>query len=283
MNFFTHLNVDLDAACSVWAAKQFIPGAKEAAVEFRPANWDGNDMAEGDLALDIDAGGRGLKGEKGENGIVHSCVLSIVEKYASPADQSALASLVRFVDAHDAHGSAVKFLAPEASDEAQRVLGTTGLNSVFRALQSFHRNNDALVLERMSEIFSGLLQAGRARVRGETEADRAEILPGGKVAMVVNSKEFATNGILFERGVRIIVYQDGHNLGLIRSGEEILRMDHPEFKAVVESAGELTEWFAHPAGFLFCRGSRKAPAENPSKVNPRTLAEVAAKLVSARH
>jgi len=84
-------------------------------------------------------------------------------------------------------------------------------------------------------------------------------------------RKFATNGVLFEeRGVRVIVYVDGNNLGVIRHGDESLRMDHAEICAVVEAAGETNEWFAHPAGFLFCRGSRKAPAENPSKVNPRT-------------
>lgn len=280
MKLYTHLSVDLDAVCSVWAARQFIPGAKDATVEFRPANWDGNDMTNGDLALDIEAGGRGLKGEKGEGGIVHSCFALIVAKYAPPVDQSALASLVRFVDAQDAHGSAVKFLAPEASREAQEVLAMTGINAVLRALQATHLRNDALVCERMSEILSGMLQAGRARQRAAAEADKAKVLDGGKVAIVVNSREFATNGILFEeRGIRVIVYVDGNNLGIIREGSETLRMDHPELRAVVEAAGEASEWFAHPAGFLFCRGSRKAPAKNPSKVNSRTLAEVAAKLL----
>ncbi len=272
--------VDLDAACSIWAAKQFIPGAKDAAAEFRPANWDGNDMAEGDLAVDIPAGGRGMKGEKGENGIVHSCIASIVAQYASPSDQSALASIVRFVDAQDAHGSTVKFLVPGVNREAQETLAMTGLNAVLRALQATHPRNDAIVCERMSEILSGMLQAGRARQRAAAEADKADVLDGGKVAIVTNSREFGTNGVLFdERDIRVIVYVDGCNLGIIRHGEEKLRMDHTELRAVVEAAGEVSDWFAHPAGFLFCRGSRKAPAENLSKVNPRTLAEVAARLL----
>jgi hypothetical protein len=281
MKIFTHFNVDLDAVCSVWAAKQFIPGAQDAAVEFRPASWDGNGMAEGDIAVDIAAGGRGMKGEKGENGIVHSCFALIVAEYASSEDQLALASLVRFVDAQDAHGSAVKFLASEASAEAQATLAMTGLNAVLRAFQAVNPRNDAAVVEKMSEILSGMLQAGRARQRAQAEADRAEVLPGGKVAIVVNSREFATNGVLFEeRGVRVIVYVDGNNLGLIRHGDESLRMDHAELRAVVEATGEADEWFAHPAGFLYCRGSRKAPAENPSKVDPRTLAKVAARLLA---
>ena len=281
MKLHTHFMVDLDAVCSVWAARKFIPGAKDATVEFRPASWNGEGMAENDFALDIDAGGRGMKGEKGEGGLVHSCTALIIAKYASPADQSALANLIRFVDAQDAHGSAVKFLAPEMNQKAQETFGATGLNAVLRALQATHPRNDAIVCERMSEIFSGMLHAGRARQRAVIEADKAEILGDGKVAIVTNSREFATNDMLFEnRGVRVIVYVDGHNLGVIRHGDEPLRMDHAEFRAIVEADGELNEWFAHPAGFLFCRGSRKAPAENPSKVSPRKLAEIAVRLLA---
>jgi len=281
MKIFTHLQIDLDAACSVWAAKQFVPGAAHATVEFRPANWDGSEMDKDDIAVDLPAGGRGIKGEKGENGIIHSSFATIVSRYASSEDQAALSNLVRFVDAQDAHGSAVNFLIPEASQEAQKILATTGLNSVLRALQAMNPRNDALVMERMSEILSGMLKAGRARLRARMEADRAEIIGDGKVAIVVNSREFATNGILFgERGIRVIVYVDGNNLGLVRNRDELLRMDHPELRAVVEAAGEQKEWFAHPAGFLYCRGSYKAPAKSPSKVNPRQLAEVAAQLLA---
>jgi len=302
MKINTHLSIDLDAVASVWAAREFIPGAREAEVEFRPAGWDGSGMEEGDLALDIQAGGRGLKGEKGEGGIVYSCFAGIVSEYASPADQAALANLVAFVDAQDAHGSAAKHLlrprSPESGlwpdqvevyelgraglNEARMVLEATGLNAVLRALQAVHPRNDALVLERMSEIFSGMLQAGRARQRAKVEADKAEILAGGKVAIVSDSREFGTNAVLFEeRGVRVVVYIDGNNLGLNREGSETLRMDHPEIRAIVEAAGEADEWFAHSAGFLYCRGSRKSPAENPSTVNPYHLAEVASRLLAA--
>ena len=282
MKIFTHFSVDLDAVCSVWAARQFIPGAADATVEFRPANWDGDGMDAGDLALDIEAGGMGLKGEKGDGGIVHSCLASIVAEHAAPADQAALASLVSFVDAQDSRGSAVKFLVPGASADAREVLAMTGINAVLRAIQATHPRNDALVVERMSEIISGMLQAGRARQRAVDEAARAEIV-GGKVAIVRDSREFATNGVLFEEhGVRVVVYVDGHNLGVIRHGDESLRMDHPALAAVVEAAGETSEWFAHSAGFLFCRGSRKAPAACASMVNPSELARVAAKLISAQ-
>lgn len=279
MKIFTHLNPDLDAICSLWAARRFIPGAEHAEVAFRPANWDGAELGPEDLALDLEAGGKGVKGQKGEDGIVHSCFATIVAKYASDEDQAALAPLVRFVDAQDAHGSAVKHLVPEAEPEVQETLAFTGLNAVFRALQAVNRN-DYIVLEKMAEILDGMLQAGRARQRAKAEAEtKAEVLTGGKVAILRNAKEYATSGVLFESGVQVIVYVDGNNLGLIRHSDQSLRMDHPDLKAVVEEAGEADEWFAHPAGFLYCRGSRKAPAETESKVSPKALAEAAARLL----
>ncbi len=270
---FTHFNVDLDAVASVWAVKTFIAEMSEAEVQFKPANWDGSELQKEDIAVDISAGGKGVKGESGENGIVHSCFAYLIKNYASPEDQKALANLVDFVDAQDAHGLAVNYFIPEVPDKEKFILASTGINAVLRAFQAFHPNNDLKVIEKMSEIFTGLLYSGRARQKAEIEANSAEILEGGKVAIVSNAKQFATNGILYDRGVQAIIYVDGNNLGLIRSNKVQLSMSHPEIKAVVEETGELNEWFAHPAGFLFCRGSRKAPAETKSKVEPKKIAD----------
>jgi hypothetical protein len=112
MKVYTHINVDLDAALSVAAAKEFIPGAREAELVFVPANWDGEGMDDGDLALDIRAGGRGIKGEQCSDTTVGSCLALIVATHASEADQEALSSLVSYVDAQDAHGHAAKTARP---------------------------------------------------------------------------------------------------------------------------------------------------------------------------
>lgn len=271
---FTHFNVDLDAVASVWAVKTFISDMAESEVEFKPANWDGSELEEGDMAVDISAGGKGIKGETGENGVVHSCFAYIVKKYASDNDQKALTNLVEFIDAQDAHGLAVNYFIPDVANKEKFILAATGINAVLRALQAVHPRNDLLVIERMSEIFTGMLYSGRARQLAEIEAERAEILEGGKVAIVKNAKQFATNGILYDKGIQAIVYIDGNNLGLIRSNTVKLSMSHPNIVAIVKEAGELNEWFAHSAGFLFCRGSRKAPAETKSKVDPKKLANM---------
>ena len=270
---YTHFRVDLDAAASVWAVRTFVPGFEGAQVVFVPASWSGEELTDQDIAVDLPAGGRGLKGELDADGVQHSSFATIVARWASPEDRKALARVIQFVDAQDAHGSAVKHLAPGLDPEAAEVLASTGLNAVLRALQAHHPRNDGLVVERLGEILSGMLEAGRARIRAEAEADRAELVGGGLVAIVRNAREFATNGILFSRGVKAVVFDDSPNLGVLRADSVRTRMDHPAILRVVQAAGEESEWFRHPAGFLFARGSRKAPAKTPSKVDPRVLAE----------
>jgi hypothetical protein len=280
MRIITHINVDLDAVASVWAAQKFIPKACAACIEFRPANWDGTGMEDGDLALDIDAGGRGIKGKKSVGGTVHSCFASIVEQHAPQEDQNVLRDLVRFVDLQDTRGSVVDTLLPNEHSGVKSVFARTCIGYVLRALQVEHKN-DTLVIERMSEIFSGMLTIGRARSQAKQEAEEAEILQGGDVAITLQAKEYATTSILFrQHGVRAIVYVDGDSVGVIRDNKEAVRMDHPDILEVVAAANELDEWFAHSAGFLFCRGSRKAPATSPSKVNTHELAEAVAKVLA---
>lgn len=279
---FTHILGDLDSLSSLWAGLRFVPGMENAEICFKPVNWDGTGMEDGDMAVDIYAGGKGIKGEKEESGVVHSCFATIMERYAPQEDGKILDGLITFIDVEDAHGSAVECLAncdPARQKSELSALSATSLCAVLRAFQAIFPNDDKMIFERMSEIFDGMLEVGRAYRRAEKEADKAEILPGGKVAIVTNAKERGTTSALYRRGVRFIIFVKGNDLGITRERTETLRTDHPELRAVVEKAGEISEWYPHPAGFLFCRGSDRCRAETPSKVNPRELAKIAAQLL----
>jgi len=99
---------------------------------------------------------------------------------------------------------------------------------------------------------------------------------------LLDTRSLSVNGILFEeRGAHMDLFVDGHNIGIVTARERCkVRADHSAFRQVVATAGESEEWFAHTAGFLYCRGSRKAPATTPSKVKVYDLASKAAMLVS---
>jgi hypothetical protein len=286
MKVYTHINVDLDAVASVWAAREFIPGAREAELVFVPANWDGEGMDDGDLALDIRAGDRGIKGEQRPDGTVGSCFAQLVAEHASSDDQEALARLVAWVDAQDAHGQPVEWLAPEASSDVQETLTENSISGTLRDLQETLPNDDAVIVELMGKIFSGRLKRGHARHRAHAEADRAELIGAGRVAIVRDKREKATNAILFDRGVRVIVYQDGYDIGVVRANGVALKMDHRELLAVIHAAGEEIgdgrgTWFIHSAKFLLAWGTFNAPATSPSAVRPDDLAAAAAQLLDA--
>ena len=178
MKVYTHFNLDLDAAASLWFARKFIPGAREAEVLFVSASWDGAGIAEGDLALDISAGGRGIKGETHDDGRVGSCFAALVGMYADATDLEVLRHLVTFVEAQDANPHAVQLVGNGAGKFGLEVLDAVSVNSVLRALQATHPRDDALVASRMAEIFSGMLENGRSRRRAELETGDAELVGG---------------------------------------------------------------------------------------------------------
>jgi hypothetical protein len=146
------------------------------------------------------------------------------------------------------------------------VLFSTGLTAVLRAFQAVN-SDDNWVCNQMGTVFDGLFKNALGRLDAEEEADAQEVI--GDVAIVRNSKHFATNGILMERGAKFVVYVDGDNMGITRRGDIHLPTNIGLEGVPFE---EQNEWFVHPAGFLTARGTRKAPAETPSKADPRYIA-----------
>ncbi|GIU69144.1 MAG: hypothetical protein KatS3mg002_0380 [Candidatus Woesearchaeota archaeon] len=260
---YTHVNVDLDAACSVWAVRNFVPGFSSAEVEFVHANWDGKELNDKDIAVDLEAG---IKGRK--DGTTRSAFATIVARYADEEDQKALENLVQYVDAQDSYGSAVEYFIPNVDERTKEVFSSNGINTVLRALQAQYRDDKVVLM--FGEILDGLYKMGLSKIRAIKEAEWV-----GPVALIYGAKEFGTNGELFKRGAKAIVYIDGYNIGVIKASTVEARMDHPYIRNVIGSEG----WFFHPAGFMAAWGSRKSPATTPSRVDPKRLAEVVAQVV----
>lgn len=287
MIIFTHVSVDIDAVSSVWAARKFIPGAEKAKVVFVPANWDGAEMQKGDYAVDIYAGGRGIKGAKDSSGCTHSCFRTIVERYALREDQLALRDLVAFIDADDSTGNAFKALFPNTTTEEQKRLRSISVGIAFAAIKYQYGSDDNAVVERWSEMLDSILQMGRDKQIAMAQAREIPVVNG--VAVVYNTPSMVRRMLSQEFGARMIVFVNKNTIGINRGEDEKLRTDHPAIRAVVETAGEQVsardggepgKWFAHPYGFLFCWGSNKAPAMTTSKVKPEDLAEAIRKALA---
>lgn len=287
---FTHINPDLDAHSSCWAVRRFVPGMSNAPIIYIGADWDGSGMEPGDIAVDLNAGGKGIKGILDSDGTVHSSFAYIVSRYASREDAEDIKDLVSFVDMQDAYGSVVNYMVRnrmimETTHDARRLIAVNSIGSDLRALEYLFPDEPEKVFSRMCDIFDGRLLMGRANRRAEIEADKAQLFANGRVALVRGKKEKRTSHILWERGVEAFVYIDELNLGVVRRGDGALlrdgkrfRADHPAIRNVVKDAGEINQWFDHPKGFLYCHGSRKAPAHSMSNVNPLQLIEVVSRL-----
>ena len=287
---WTHHNVDLDAVASCWAYETFvlIPQNKRPVFKFCSAAWDGEGMGEHDVALDVYAGGRGIKGEHSIDGHVHSCFKTIVELYAQEQDRLAIMPIITMIDTQDTFGSVYQHLLARRVDlETRKVFDRTGLNAVLSALRSQYRGDDLELVNQMRTILSGMLSNGRSYLEAKKEASNVEILPGGRVAILNNASRGVYRVLFEDYNIDAVVYVDGFNMGVIRSNRIAhIRMDDEVIRDVVRKAGEYTRseggsnfWYPHPSGFLFAHGTYKAPSSEPSKVDPKELAMVVDALI----
>lgn len=264
---FTHIYPDLDALSSVWFLQRFII-KKQIEVNFVPASWDGADMGPNDVALDINAGGKGIKGKKTFKGHVHSCFKLLVDRYADNETKIILKSLIKFIDRNDAYGGVNK-VKDFNKNKNHQITSFIALSLVMKALRAVH-NSDEMVLSRMMEIFDGIYKINKNSIESYEDIMKKAIVVGRTVIFPTKVNSYSARGTIFSKGYRAMIYVDGDNIGLLTSGD--LRADSPEVLKVIASAGESGEWFAHPAGYLIARGTRKDPRETGSNVDPYRLA-----------
>ncbi|PKM91054.1 hypothetical protein CVU82_03270 [Candidatus Falkowbacteria bacterium HGW-Falkowbacteria-1] len=273
---FTHISVDIDAAASAWFTLRFILGKTEKEVDiiFKPANWDGKEMEKGDYALDINAGGKGIKGNKRRNGKAGSCFMALFKKtYLQNEEKEVLGPLARFIDGHDSDG--VEFWRDMDVPEKNKLtfFSFVGLLTV---LHGYHtRYNDHEICSRFFDNLDNYLNL-EVSFRKERENTEKSIEVFGKVALNRNPKVRINSSLLNKHGFKAVIYVDEFNMGILTRGDDFKADDGFVRQFVLshgEEIGDGEKWFAHPDGRLFCRGSRKSPVFSPSKINPIELAE----------
>lgn len=275
---WTHISPDLDSVFSCCAVKAFIPGFSESPVRFVPADWDGQEMDPGDIAIDIDAGGKGIKGHQDHDGTVHSCFRALMEKYAHRDINNALLMLIKFVDFHDSRGNVpFNMLNDAVPNQIKAILNIASLNFTLRALQEYHKD-DETVFERIWEVFQGTIRIKMSHLEARRKySEIVSLLPSGKIA-IINQPGDLRFAHLFPDSVIFYIYVDGNNLGISRMAGKI-PANHPKIRELIEFAGEKSSWFATPDGRLYCHGSRKSPQENASCVDPMELAKALDRLL----
>lgn len=277
MKIFTHQRTDLDALASCWAARRFIPEARDALVEFVPANWDGQGFGRKpqDLLLDLSAG---IKGDM-IDGRRHSCFALLMQRYAPEEAREAMRNITAYIDAADSSGNAYKTLAPQITLEQARLFSHSSLVSVVEALRTADATDQQL-LDLVCLLFDGFLKRETdalyaKKLARDPNVVRRHVSKSGLIVCQI-MRERKLNAALFEDDplVAFVIYRSkgGREFGVNRADTmPHLVIASPEVQGLVTVARE--EWFDHPNGFLFCWGTSKAPKDKPSRVHPDELAK----------
>jgi len=295
---FTHIRPDLDAATSVWAYGRFVCPKDEINLVFVPAGWNGADLQEEDVALDIEAGGKGLKGTKCSDGRVMSCFAEIVRGHCTPEEKEILRPMVEYVEAQDSTGDAVfelmkgffvKMPSPPytrrmAKSDVPAALRVGSLITVFRAIERLSGGKDHQTVLEMGRILDAIFESGIEYREAAAEAAKSVIV-GPAAVLESSSKNPHIHARIFEANpvVRAIVRLDSPNLAVLRRNDDKANLGEIVRPFVEKSVPEeAKEWFYHSAGFLAARGGPKAPVTSPSKVDARKLAQHIAEILSGR-
>ncbi len=260
----THRHVDLDALCSVWLIKRFLPSWSEAKIDFVPVGQTLRGAPPDDDLdiLHVDVGGGKLDHHRfyGEYSSAAHLVLEKIfnEREFSKFAKEALKRLVevvtevdngRMITWENASSDRYEFclhqFLPKLSEKDEEIvhLGLNCLDAVFRSLREKIAAEEAV--EKEGRVFG--TRWGKA-VAVETAVD--EVLSvGQKKGYVLVAKKDPRSGHL-----RIYGRWD-KELDLTRAYEELKKKD------------PLATWYLHPSKRLLLNGSRTSPGIVPTKLS----------------
>jgi len=164
----THFNMDLDNIFAIMALWVLVPELAGANIKFVSADYE-DELEENELAVDIDAGGRGVKGRREADGTTHSATEKVVGAFAEPQEQENLRALVAYIDAQDAYGSTVLHFMPYLkldNPEHRKIvlyLEDISLVGFYRALKATQAEKadqaDMAMITAIAPIFQGFVTA----------------------------------------------------------------------------------------------------------------------------
>lgn len=248
------MSLDLDAASAV-SLYMLQKNITIDNVVFVSADFDGKGMAEEDIAIDIFVEGKGIKG----NPSAFSSILHIIDKkYKKP-----FAELSKFIDAHDYTGNWKTAYVVDDNENIPTILET------FRWLR--RTNDDEALLTIWFLVIKGIWLSYLDFIKAQKYADNAKWEKS--VAIIEGKCPLQTSSILFKNGASFVVYNDGNNIGVMRSPDNEINLGEHLKKW-------FPDWFHHPNGILSCWGSVKSPKEFPYGISATYVAEIVSTLLN---
>lgn len=292
IRIFTHQNPDLDAISSAWFVSRFMYPLTEIELVFVSASYRGTSINGNDIAVDIEAGGKGIKESIDKNGIKHCCFYTLFKKMnLSSRDYQALNPLVILIDKKDIYGNIASAPQDKKWDksDSEAFDKIKALSLCLNTFKTSYNNNDEKVCLVMFDLFDGFFKKNIEFQLLKAEIEK-KTYNCGHLVIVETSLDLSVAKLVFNDAnnkAYLYLNTNSNSMGVYIGNDlykEGFRIEREAATAIIEKLGEkigggLDEWFCHQDGFLLSWGTRKDSRPYPSKIKPQELALEISKLI----
>lgn len=270
----THINPDLDAICSVWLLKKFLPGWREAEIDFCPAEstFNNESVDSNPDVLHVDVGLGKLDHHQTKEylsaaKLVFTYLLEVRKnEKLSPLDQQALEMIIDFVTEVDN--------ARDLSwEEIRKPRYDFYLHNLFWGLRSLGATDQETMefgLKSLDAVFNNFKNQIRAWEEIK-EGQEFETSWGKALALQTGNESVLLEGE--KQGYCLVVKKDPKKGGVRIYARYDSRVDFGQAYEWLKKNDQYGEWFLHSSHKLLLNESRTKPMK-PTKLSLEEIIEV---------
>ncbi|MCL4364202.1 chromate resistance protein [Patescibacteria group bacterium] len=269
----SHLSPDIDSITATWLIKRFLPGWKEAAIEFVPAGstFNNEPVDSHQEIIHVDTGfGRFDHHQTKEYTSASKLVFSHLKKedYLEKKYFEALERMINQINSFD-HFAEVYFPEPD-SDHYEFMIHKIiegGLKTILK--------DDLKICETVFPLLDSILNIFVKKTRAEQELVKGFIFNSrwGK-SIVLETKNEETTKLALKKGFHLVAKKDPEkgNIRIKTLPEKSLDLK-PLYEKIIMEDNKAT-WFLHVSGNMLLNSSSKNPNFIPSKLSLNRLIEI---------
>ncbi|MBI3981230.1 hypothetical protein HY345_04495 [Candidatus Microgenomates bacterium] len=284
----THLNPDLDALCSVWLLKRFLPGWTDAEVKFIPAGIvkiDSLKTEEGDEVLVVDTGFGELDHHQSDE---RTCGAKLVWKHiqkctmpARPAGgynvqctKTETRAIERLLDVvlridYDAQDITM----PGAADDFNIFLFNE--RQILRGYRTIYRGQSEKHLELGFTILDSVFEVLKAKIEAEDIIKKGlmfETKWGKGIGAETNNEMYMH--LAQQLGFKVVVSKDPKRGHIRIHGLPRVGIDFTKAKQELEQRDPDATWYLHQSLSLLLNGSTANPDMKPTTLTLNEVVDV---------
>lgn len=274
----THLNPDLDALCSVWLLKRFLPDWAEAKVKFIPAGIvkiDSLKTEEGDEVLVVDTGFGELDHHQSDE---RTCGGKLVWEYiqktynvqCTKTEFQAINRLVEVVLRIDYDAEDITM--PGAGDDFNIFLFNE--RQILRGYRAIYRGQSEKHLELGFIILDSVLEVLKAKIEAEQIIKTALQFKtewGKGIGAETNNEMYMH--LAQQSGFKVVVSKDPKRGHIRIHGLPRVGIDFTKVKNQLEKLDPQATWYLHQSLSLLLNGSTANPEMKPTKLGLEEVIE----------